>query len=554
MWSLEQWGVNSETDLHEVGFLFRGKSHQSPPKRTPGTGEYSTMGEQLALLSTLDYALDYFRRIQRERNEALAQLKALEQEVNILKVLTPLTRTRPAGGMMKYCRPVVGAVTVGIEGLYNHGYRDRALIWLAATLRQSPDPDLRRWAAFALGVMGDSRPVPALASALNDDDKAVRRQATAALGRIGTAHVVTPLAAALKDGDRGVREKAIEALGKVGEPAIRLMITGLRAPDALVRRGSSDALARIGGPAVSPLTRSLLEEDDALARIGAVETLGKMRDERAAASLVVALMDLDSDIQDTAAQALVRTGKPAVVPLVRVLRVAGNPFRRRVAEVLARTRSLAVKPLIDVLGDENAEVRLAASEALVKMGKPALGSLRGALKDPKPGVRLEAATALGLIGDQAAVNPLIQAMKGRDRELRQRAAKALVRIGRPAAAPLVSLFKDADASVREQASQALVEIGRPAFEPLCAALQEADFGTRWEAAQVLGRLRSSGHLRGLHGKWERIVDETMLLAWFNSGWAQGRTNKTKSHDDSKCRNPTAILMQRLPSHRKRGLG
>ena len=508
----------------------------------------------MALLSTLDYALDYFRRIERERNEALTQLEALEQEVNILRVLTSLTRTAPARGITKYRQPAVDTAAVGIEGLYNHGYRDRALIWLATTLRQSPDPDLRRWATFALGVMGDSRPVPALALALNDADKAVRRQAAIALGRIGTAHAVTPLAVALKDGDREVREKAIEALGKVGEPAIRLMITGLRAADVLVRRGSSDALARIGRPAVSPLTRSLLEEDDRLARIGAVEALGKMRDERAVASLVVALMDPDSDIQDMAAQALVRTGKPAVASLVRVLRVAGNPFRRRVVEVLVRTRGLAVKPLIDVLGDENAEVRLTASEALVKMGKPALGSLRGALKNSKPGVRLEAATALGLIGDPTAVKPLVQAVRGRDRELRQGAARALVRIGRPAAAPLVSLFKDADASVREQASQALVEIGRPAFEPLCSALYEADFSTRWEAAQVLSRLRSSGRLRGLHGKWERIVDETVLLAWFNSGWAQGRTEKAESHGHSKRGGSTAILMQRLPNHRKRDLG
>jgi len=533
MWSLEQWGVSSETDLLKVGFLFGGDSHGPPAVGTPGADGQSTMAEQLALLSTLDYALDYFRRIERERNEALTQLQALEQEVNILRVLTSPTRSAPAREITKYRQPAVDTAAVGIEGLYNRGYRDRALIWLAATLRESPDPDLRRWVIFALGAMGDSRPIPALALALNDADKAVRRQATIALGRIGTTAAVTPLAAALKDGDREVRQKAIEALGKVGEPAIRLMITGLRSPDVLVRRGSSDALARIGRPAVSPLTRSLLEEDDRLARIGAVEALGKMRDERAVASLVVALMDPDSDIQDMAAQALVRTGKPAVVSLVRVLRVAGNPFRRRVVEVLVRTRGLAVKPLLDALGDENVEVRLTASEALVKMGKPALGSLMCALKNSKPGVRLEAATALGLIGDPTAVKPLVRAVRGRNRELRQRAARALVGIGRPAAAPLVSLFKDADAGVREQASQALVEIGRPAFEPLCSALYEADFSTRWEAAQVLSRLRSSGRLRGLHGRWERIVDETVLLAWFNSGWARGRTEKAESHGHSK---------------------
>lgn len=510
------------------------------------------MGEQLALLDTLDDALDYFRILERERNEALTQLEALEQEVNILRALTPQTYSRPKTGM-KYDQPAAGTMTADLDGLYNHGYKDRALSRLAGTLRQDSDPDLRRWVTLALGVMGDSRSVRALASALNDADKGVRREAAIALGRIGTVHVVTPLAAALRDGDNEVRDKAIGALGKTGKPAIRLLISGLRDSDLLVRRGSSDALARIGKHAVSPLTKALLEEDDRLLRTGAVETLGKMRDRRAVASLVLALMDPDSEIQDMAAQALVITGKPAIAPLVRVLRVASNPFRRRVAEVLVRARGLAVKPLIDALGDENAEVRLTASEALMKIGRPALPRLRRALKNSKPAIRLEAATALGLIGDPRAVVPLVQAMKGKDRDLRQRAARALVRIGKPAAAPLVSLFKETDASVREQASQALLQIGRPAFEPLCWALYDADFSTRWEAAQVLARLRSSGLLRGLHGKWERIADDTLLLAWFNSGWVQGSTKRAEPHADSKRQNTASSLMQRLPTHRKRNL-
>jgi HEAT repeat protein len=489
------------------------------------------MGEQVALLNTLDDALDYFRTLERERNEAVTQMEALEQEVNVLRALTPRTYSRLKAGM-KHNQPAVGTMTADPDSLYNHGCRDRALRWLARTLRQDSDPDLRRWVTLALGVMGDPRSVRALASALNDADTGVRREAASSLGRIGTAHVVVPLAAALRDGDKEVRGKATQALGKTGKPAIRLLISGLGDPNVLVRRGSSAALARIGEHAVSPLTRVLLEEDDRLLRTRAVETLGRMHDRRAVASLVLALMDPDSEIQDMAAQALVMTGRPAIRPLVRVLRVAGNPFRRRVAEVLVRTRGLAVKPLIKALEDENAEVRFVASEALVEIGGPALRPLRSALKSAKPAVRLEAATALGLIGDRRAVAPLVQAMKGRDQDLRQRAAKALVDIGKPSAPPLVSLFKEADAGVREQASQALVQIGRPAFEPLCQALYDADFSTRWEAAQALNRLRSSGLLRGLHGKWERIADDMLLLAWFNSGWLQSNPKRIQPHDGS----------------------
>jgi hypothetical protein len=74
MWSLEQWGVNSETDLQRVGFFFCPGHDPPTSRRTPGAPEQPTMGEQLAILSTLDDALAYFRRVERERNEALTRL------------------------------------------------------------------------------------------------------------------------------------------------------------------------------------------------------------------------------------------------------------------------------------------------------------------------------------------------------------------------------------------------------------------------------------------------------------------------------------------------
>jgi len=508
------------------------------------------MGEQLALLSTLDETLLYFRRIERERNEALTQLDALEQDVSILRALLPQAHRNPKTVTVKYCQSAAISLTPDLEGLYNNGYRDRVLRTLATTLMQEPDPELRRWIVLALGVMGDTKSVPALALALNDVNTRVRREAAVALGRIGTARVVSPLAGALRESDKEVRDKVVRALGRTGKPAIRVLISGLGDHNALVRRGSSDALTMIRVPAISPLARALLEGNDRLARIGVVETLGRIRSERAVASLMTVLMESDAGMQDAASQALVKTGQPAIGPLIRMLRMAGNPLRRRAAEVLVRTRGLAVKPLIDALADD-AEVRATASEALVKIGEPSLGPLMRALNDSNPVVREEAATALGLIGDPRAVAPLIQVMKTKDRGLGPRAAEALVKLGKPAAGPLVALLKETDAGLRGEAAWALAQIGRPAFKPLCQALLDADLGARWEAAQVLSRLRSGGQLRGLHGQWEWTVDETLLFAWFNSGWAQDRTGGAESFGHSKHHTPASFLIQRFPMPQKR---
>ncbi len=50
-----------------------------------------------------------------------------------------------------------------------------------------PDPRLRMWAAYTLGVLGDPGAVPALIAALDDDDVGVVKWAAAALQSIRDA-------------------------------------------------------------------------------------------------------------------------------------------------------------------------------------------------------------------------------------------------------------------------------------------------------------------------------------------------------------------------------
>ncbi|KLK88642.1 PBS lyase [Methanoculleus sediminis] len=50
-----------------------------------------------------------------------------------------------------------------------------------------PDPRLRMWAAYTLGMIGDAGAIPALVQALEDADPGVARWAAAALRRIRDA-------------------------------------------------------------------------------------------------------------------------------------------------------------------------------------------------------------------------------------------------------------------------------------------------------------------------------------------------------------------------------
>jgi hypothetical protein len=85
---------------------------------------------------------------------------------------------------------------------------------LVKTLREDKDPNMRYWAAQALGGFGkQAEPaVPDLAAALKDEDKTVRMGAAYALGEVGSKDAEPALAEAGKDPEKEVREAAAFAL------------------------------------------------------------------------------------------------------------------------------------------------------------------------------------------------------------------------------------------------------------------------------------------------------------------------------------------------------
>ncbi|MDH5703799.1 MAG: HEAT repeat domain-containing protein, partial [Aigarchaeota archaeon] len=91
----------------------------------------------------------------------------------------------------------------------------------------------------------------------------------------------------------------------------------------------------------------------------------------------------------------------------------------------------AVEPLVQALKDEGElswHVRERAARALGKIGEPAEEPLIRALKNESRDVRLTTAWALGYIGDEEAVKPLVHAQKDEDPSVREAATEALCKI------------------------------------------------------------------------------------------------------------------------------
>jgi HEAT repeat protein len=101
-------------------------------------------------------------------------------------------------------------------------------------------------------------------------------------------------------------------------------------------------------------------------------------------------------------------------------------------------------------------------------------------------VRLAAASALGKIGDDQAVEPLIDALDDR-REVKEVAILSLGKIGDPVAGDsLVDMLEDKNWEVRSSAAKALGQIGDPhSVEPLIKVLGDRSETIRWVASNAL---------------------------------------------------------------------
>jgi HEAT repeat protein len=155
-------------------------------------------------------------------------------------------------------------------------------------------------------------------------------------------------------------------------------------------------------------------------------------------------------------------GEDAVEPLIRILEDENQPFIATTLGLIGDPR--AVKPIIRAWrADRDSWWQFDMKNALFLISDPAaLDPLVEALqgKGVSPGRRWLAAMALGWLKDARAMEPLIQALKDEDTDLREHAAEALGEIGDTGAVEaLIEALWDERERVRETAIEALKNIG-----------------------------------------------------------------------------------------------
>lgn len=132
-----------------------------------------------------------------------------------------------------------------------------------------------------------------------------------------------------------------------------------------------------------------------------------------------------------------------------------------------------IDELIEKLNDKDDFVVEDAIGALELKGEEAVDPLIDALSSRKKNIRLHAASLLGAIGDEKAIEPLIATLSDNNKLVRREASTALSRMGDAAVDPLINELNNPDWRVRGAAAWSLGNLGAErAIEPLEALLDD----------------------------------------------------------------------------------
>jgi|Deesub1362A_J573_1020465.scaffolds.fasta_scaffold04242_2 diguanylate cyclase (GGDEF)-like protein len=250
--------------------------------------------------------------------------------------------------------------------------------------------------------------------------------------------------------DENIRNKAVEALIEIGnEKAVKALIEVVNNEEEPFRQKILETFEKVANERAEEALIKVSKDSSSDIRLTAIFLLGKIKNERAVEAVIQALKDEDEVVRMKAAEILGKQkSEQAVESLIQSLRDIDWGVREKAAESLGEIKDVrAVEALIKTLNDRNTGVRLKASSSLRKIGKPAAKSLIKALKSKSEIVRAEVAEILGEIKEKEATEPLIEALKDEDWEVRKRAALALRNLGEIGVEPLIDVMESEDEEI-----------------------------------------------------------------------------------------------------------
>ena len=347
--------------------------------------------------------------------------------------------------------------------------RDVASLRSCREMRTDACPELDRV------VKAGGAAVPALQSLLRRGDPDAKKRAVAAMGLIGTADVIQPLLDALADSkkDTPMMIAIGDALGIAGRASpgrvvgrLEELLSSSEIRDKIL---AANTLGSVRSAAAVPALLRVLEHYHPKVKSAAVLALGAIGDASAVAGLVDLLADPRTvwPVRAEIVQAVGQLGQASAAPALMVELSHPRPeVRRAAATSLGQLAAAYTVPALSRAVSDS-EVVGEAALAIGKIGDHhGTSALLRAVADAD--LSAEAQTqvfwALGMLKDAAALPTLEGVLQGSDDRLVYLAAEAMGRIGRPESTDaLVSLLDSRESDIRDMAIWSLERITGETF-------------------------------------------------------------------------------------------
>ena len=367
--------------------------------------------------------------------------------------------------------------------------------------------ETRRLASLGLADYGEES-IPHLLKTLGDADWRVRKTSVESFLKIGGKRVIDALISALSIQDNpGVRNSAIEALIGIGKEGVPFLINSFEDAHQDVRKFIVDILGEVGDSMATPLFIKALTDRDDNVRFSAIEHIGRMRDEKAIEPLLKIFKKKELWLSYPAAIAIGNIGDSRVLePLLDALKE--KPLREAALKGLgALGDKRALAPVIKFLKDPSRSIREIAMQVILDISKKnprdnevitiikenidreISDYLLQSLKREKAQIKLASVRLLGWVGDERAVEPLVNLLQ--EDELQEDIMEALLILGRGGVIHALIPFLDSpDNIIRRCISHLLGEIGDSnAVEALIKSLSDEDGHVRGNSMIALGKIK-----------------------------------------------------------------
>ncbi len=292
----------------------------------------------------------------------------------------------------------------------------------------------RAAAALMIGHIGYRASAGRIVPLFDDGDRRVRLAALTAAGRLQPEGAVAALGARLGVEDFDEKLTAAVALGQTRSPgALGPLLTLLRHQHPKLRATAARSLGSVGDNRATMPVATLLADPRSPPNVrkAACESLGRLKDDRAVPMLLLMVGDSDAGVRAAAIHSLGRLKDARAVPLLSLAAKEQTLTRPAVEALGAIGHSDGLPALIRVLEERRDDERT-IEKAFLAIGvtgsKTALPALVPYLKDDDTRFVVWAADAIGRIGERSAAEPLLEALRRDDQDVKDMVAWALQQV------------------------------------------------------------------------------------------------------------------------------